>query len=230
MSKIALSSNASGTGVFTIASLGTNTDRTITLPDATGTLFSSADIASQAQAEAGTDNVTLMTPLRVAQAIDAQNIYLAPLVTLSGSNVDFTGISSTARRVTVMFSGLSSNSTVVPLVQLGDAGGIEASGYNGTTAVVINAAATQVGNFSTGVSLSPSWTAAAVLHGKVTFDLMDAPTNLWAISGSAGRSDVSTGYHTFGGSKALSETLTQIRLAAGAASSFDAGSASISWE
>jgi hypothetical protein len=38
MSNIALSSNNSGTGTFTIASLGTNTDRTLTLPDATGTI------------------------------------------------------------------------------------------------------------------------------------------------------------------------------------------------
>jgi hypothetical protein len=38
MSKIALSGNASGTGTFTIASPGTNTDRTLTLPDATGTV------------------------------------------------------------------------------------------------------------------------------------------------------------------------------------------------
>jgi hypothetical protein len=38
MSKIALSPNASGTGTFSIASPGTNTDRTLTLPDATGTV------------------------------------------------------------------------------------------------------------------------------------------------------------------------------------------------
>ena len=38
MSKIALTPNASGTGTFTIASPGTNTDRTLTLPDATGTV------------------------------------------------------------------------------------------------------------------------------------------------------------------------------------------------
>lgn len=38
MSNIALSSNNSGNGTFTIASLGTNTDRTLTLPDATGTI------------------------------------------------------------------------------------------------------------------------------------------------------------------------------------------------
>jgi hypothetical protein len=67
MSKIALSPNASGTGTFSIASPGTNTDRTLTLPDATGTILSSAAIASQAQAEAGTDNTTLMTPLRTEE-------------------------------------------------------------------------------------------------------------------------------------------------------------------
>lgn len=38
MSKIALSPNASGTALFTIASPATSTDRTLTLPDAAGTL------------------------------------------------------------------------------------------------------------------------------------------------------------------------------------------------
>jgi hypothetical protein len=38
MSKVALSSNALGTGTFTIASPNGNTDRTLTLPDNTGTL------------------------------------------------------------------------------------------------------------------------------------------------------------------------------------------------
>ena len=38
MSKIAFTPNASGTGTFTFAAPGTNTDRTLTLPDATGTV------------------------------------------------------------------------------------------------------------------------------------------------------------------------------------------------
>jgi hypothetical protein len=38
MSKIALSGNASGTGTLTIAAPNTNTDRTLTLPDAAGTV------------------------------------------------------------------------------------------------------------------------------------------------------------------------------------------------
>jgi hypothetical protein len=42
MSKVQLAGNASGTGIFTIASPNSNTDRTLTLPDSTGTLLNSA--------------------------------------------------------------------------------------------------------------------------------------------------------------------------------------------
>lgn len=62
MSKIALSSNALGTGTLTIASPNTNTDRTLTLPDNTGTLFSNADLASNAESAAGVSTTKLMTP------------------------------------------------------------------------------------------------------------------------------------------------------------------------
>jgi hypothetical protein len=42
LSKIALSGNASGTGTLTIAAPNTNTDRTLTLPDNTGTILTNA--------------------------------------------------------------------------------------------------------------------------------------------------------------------------------------------
>lgn len=42
MSSIAISSNASGTAVFTLASPATNTNQTLTLPDATGTVLTTA--------------------------------------------------------------------------------------------------------------------------------------------------------------------------------------------
>jgi hypothetical protein len=42
MSKIALSGNASGTGTLTLAAPNTNSDRTLTLPDNSGTLLSNA--------------------------------------------------------------------------------------------------------------------------------------------------------------------------------------------
>jgi hypothetical protein len=46
MSKIALSGNASGTGTFTIASPNSNSDRTLNLPDNSGTVLTSASAAS----------------------------------------------------------------------------------------------------------------------------------------------------------------------------------------
>lgn len=42
MSKIALSPSSSGTGTLTIAAPNTSTDRTLTLPDATGTILTTA--------------------------------------------------------------------------------------------------------------------------------------------------------------------------------------------
>ena len=43
MSQVKISGNASGTGVFTVASPNSNNTQTLTLPDATGTLVNTAD-------------------------------------------------------------------------------------------------------------------------------------------------------------------------------------------
>jgi len=56
---------------------------------AVGTKFDSADLASQADAEAGTDNAKLMTPLRVAQALasfSAQALYKTAAETVNNSS------------------------------------------------------------------------------------------------------------------------------------------------
>lgn len=47
MSKVQLAGNANGTGIFTIASPNSNTDRTLTLPDNTGTVLTTASTFSQ---------------------------------------------------------------------------------------------------------------------------------------------------------------------------------------
>ena len=77
MSKIALSSNPLGTGTLTIASPNTNTDRTLTLPDNTGTLLSTTSTsvlpkgvpyfsASGAPQSVAASTVTKLTPAVVA--------------------------------------------------------------------------------------------------------------------------------------------------------------------
>lgn len=152
----------------------------------------------------------------------------SPLVTLSGSSVDFTGIPETARRVTVMLNGASTNGTSVPLIQLGDAGGIETSGYLGGSAAVATGA-TSVAAHTAGAGLSSSAAATIVYRGSVSIGLMDATTNLWAISGTLGRSEGGS-VNILGYTKSLSATLTQIRLTTNSTDTFDAGTASISWE
>lgn len=49
MSKVQLAGNASGTGIFTIASPNSNTDRTLTLPNVSGTFVSTGDTGTVSQ-------------------------------------------------------------------------------------------------------------------------------------------------------------------------------------
>jgi hypothetical protein len=70
MSNLTLSANPLGTGTFIVQSPNSNTNNTLTLPDATTTLVGTSDIATLAEAQAGTSNTKIMTPLRVLQAID----------------------------------------------------------------------------------------------------------------------------------------------------------------
>jgi len=53
LSKIALSGNASGSGTLTIAAPNTNTDRTLTLPDNTGTMMLTNTAVAKSQLPAG---------------------------------------------------------------------------------------------------------------------------------------------------------------------------------
>ena len=56
--------------------------------------------------------------------------------TASGTQVDFTGIPTWAKKVTILFDGISLNGTAQLRVQLGDSGGIETSGYSGWVTTV----------------------------------------------------------------------------------------------
>lgn len=113
MSNLTVRGNTLGTGTVIVESPNTNTNRTITLPDATTTLVGTADFASQAQAEAGTDNTTLMTPLRAAQAISAlSTTFLGTISTSSGTSQTLSGLTLTPYKfVLAVLNGLSTTST-----------------------------------------------------------------------------------------------------------------------
>jgi len=166
------------------------------------------------------------------QALQAsgRGITSATAVTASGTSVDFTGIPSWVRRVTVMFSGVSTNGTSLPRIQIGTSGVIQTSGYLGSGGVMAASVAVSLDTGGFVMSGTGNWSAATTAGGTVTLNLMDSSTGLWSCSGLLGSSSAAIIYFT-GGSKALSGTLDRIRITTvNGTDVFDAGTINILME
>jgi hypothetical protein len=145
-------------------------------------------------------------------------------VTASGTSVDFTGIPSWVKRITVMFSGVSTNGTSNPQIQIGDAGGIEAFGYSG---LMWNNASGVASVTGTGYSIF-SASASATLFGDAVLNLVGS--NLWEITINLMSVGTSTMFFT-AGSKTTSATLDRVRITtANGTDAFDAGTINILYE
>ena len=145
----------------------------------------------------------------------------------SGTSIDFTDIPSWVKRITVMFSGLSTSGTSIPLVRLGDAGGIEDASYLGSVNQGGGSTPSSA-NYSSGFAFGTSWSAAVTAHGAVTLNLIGS--NVWAANVLHGNSS-SSGVYYGGGSKTLSDTLTQVRITTvNGTDTFDAGTINIIYE
>jgi len=149
------------------------------------------------------------------------------VVSTSGTSIDFTGIPAGVKRITVMFAGVSTSGTIVPLVQLGSSGGIETSGYLGCGGYTQNAGASGAGNYTNGFGVSGANSAASVYHGHVVLTYLGT-SNTWIASGVLARSDAAV-ITSVAGSKSLSGTLDRVRITC-AADTFDAGSINILYE
>ena len=88
MSKIALTPDAAGTGVFTIASPATSTNRTLTLPDQSGTV-----LVNGTTSNVGIGTSSPITPLHI---ITSGNTAATFQSTTDNSNLVFTDASTTA--------------------------------------------------------------------------------------------------------------------------------------
>jgi len=145
-------------------------------------------------------------------------------VTASGTSVDFTGIPSTAKRITVMFSNVSTSGTSPWLIQLGDSGGIENTGYLGGSGDRGSEGAS-----TAGFQLVYSPAAASAYSGIATIVLVDT-SNSWVISGIIAING-SGQPKMFAGSKATSTTLDRVRITTtNGTDTFDAGTINIMWE
>lgn len=148
--------------------------------------------------------------------------------TTSGTSIDFTGIPAGVRRITLNFAGVSTNGTANLLIQLGDSGGVEATGYLGAGSHV-GSGGSGCANFTTGFGVN-NGAATNVMHGTITLTLEDSVNFHWSCAGSI--ADSASAFNaTTAGAKALSAELDRVRLTtSNGTDTFDAGAVNITYE
>jgi hypothetical protein len=142
----------------------------------------------------------------------------------SGTSIDFTGIPSWVKRITVMFNGVSTNGTAMLLSQIGS-GSVTTSGY--VSAAAYTGLSTGGATSTAGYILTAAAGAANTATGSLVITLLGS--NLWICSSVLARQD---GYaNSAGGTVTLGGTLDRVRITTvNGTDTFDAGSINILYE
>lgn len=142
----------------------------------------------------------------------------------SGTTIDFTGIPSWVKRITVMFNAVSTNGTSGILIQIG-AGSVTATGYVGQS----NSISAVVTAFSTGFLVENNVLAANTHSGNVLLCLLGS--NTWAESGIVMPNTAANYGCVSGGVLALGGVLDRVRITTvSGTDTFDAGSINVMYE
>lgn len=180
-------------------------------------ILSSSNGGSAVSWGAGDKDLILDVPAAVFHSLQAQIDPLAsptlPLLrtqqtTTSESSKDFTGIVA-LNEIVIMINHLGTNGTNSPIIQLGDSGGIETTGYDYSVSAVSTGTATGGNANAAGFAFNVPWSASATFSTIARLHRMTG--NTWLYDGTTS-SD--TGFHTafFAGTKTLSGVLDRIRL------------------
>ena len=218
MAKLIL--NGATSGSISLESPAVSGTTTLTLPTTTDTLVGK------------TTTDTLTNKTLTSPAIDGTPTGVGVLtsgtsVSASGTSVNFTSIPSWVKRITVMFSGVSTNGASIMQFQLGDVGGIEATGYVGSyTNFAISSTVT---NLYTGAGFSLGANASATTYSG-SFILSNVSGTTWVGQGMFAGTNTLYMWNT-AGNKTLSDPLTQVRITTvNGTDTFDAGSINILFE
>lgn len=144
----------------------------------------------------------------------------------SGTAIDFTGIPSWVRRVTVMFNGVSTNGTSNILIQIGS-GSVTTSGYSSSASFATGSVGTAIS--TAGFLTTSSIAAASVSNGNIVLCLQNS--NTWTSSGVLSLVTSTGTQFNAGVSPALGGALDRVRITtANGTDTFDAGSINILYE
>jgi hypothetical protein len=164
-----------------------------------------------------------VTPAKLSQPLTRATAVAAT----SGTAIDFTGIPSWAKRITLMLDQVSTNGTSFVEVRLGTSAGIQLSGYNCIGSSVLQNTLPNVTVSNTGATVLGSTTSASRV-GSIVFNLL--ADNTWSFSGvTCDLGQVAAGQSA--GLVALSATLDRVRLTTvNGTDTFDAGTVNIIYE
>ena len=145
----------------------------------------------------------------------------------SGTSIDFTGIPSWVRRITVMLDQVSTNGASIYQIQLGTSSGIQATSY--VSAYSYNGPSNSGAAITTGFGIFNNL-AGDIKTGLATFALLN--NNTWVAFGGFTNSGSQPGYTFFtSGSKSLGATLDRLRITTvNGTDVFDLGSINILYE
>jgi hypothetical protein len=167
------------------------------------------------------DGTTTLTPSNIIKSGTAQ-------ASTSGTSIDFTGIPSWVKRVTLMFSGVSTNGSSAVQIQIG-AGSFTTSGYVGQATRMGAAPSNVYTSMSAGFVTSDNLSALCARYGL--FTLANVASNSWILSGSVTSSTTTGDTCLVNGNVSLSGTLDRVRITTvNGTDTFDAGSLNILYE
>jgi hypothetical protein len=198
------------------------------LGNVSGSLGVASEVSILDEDDMVSDSATsLATQQSIKAYVDSTLVVDTAQDSTSGTSINFTGIPATAKRITIMFNAVRTNGTSPVTIQLGDAGGFETSGYNGTCAN-IGTSASIYANLSVGFNTQQQTSASVVQYGMMTLSRITG--NTWTAVSNMGRSD-NTFFGLSSGAKALSDVITQVRITTvGGVDTFNAGTINIMYE
>jgi hypothetical protein len=207
--------NGSTSGYTEIDAPAVAGSNTITLPTGAGSAYQVVRNGATAGSLEFTDKIVSGT---------AQN-------STSGTSIDFTGIPSWVKRVTVMFNGVSTSSTSPIIVQLAASGTVQTTGYTGTMTQSQQSQNNVVTTLSSGFNIvdATGVLATQTLYGAMTLTLMSS--NDFMATGLFGSPPATTRMFSLAGYKSLGATLDRVRITTvNGTDTFDAGSINILYE
>jgi hypothetical protein len=146
----------------------------------------------------------------------------------SGTSIDFTGIPSWAKRITVMFAGVSLSTTVsVILVRIGS-GSFEATGYVGGVGFSNSSASANAITNTTGIYIGSPSNAGETFNGAVV--ITNVSGNLWVAQGNVFRDGTVDAAYSIGSAKTTSGVLDRVQVVLDSTGAFDAGTINILYE